>query len=66
MSALLETRLALANATQRAGRAGRVRKGECYHLFMAREEAHMAPQQEPEMRRVPLESLCLRVLNLGL
>ena len=45
VAALLETRIASANATQRAGRAGRVRRGECYHLFMRREEQHMDAQQ---------------------
>jgi HrpA-like RNA helicase len=32
MSCLVETRLSKANASQRAGRAGRVRKGTAYHL----------------------------------
>lgn len=52
----------------RAGRAGRVRAGTCYHLFARRELQTMADQQLPEMLRCPLETVCLRIktLRLGL
>ncbi|PGH01789.1 hypothetical protein AJ80_08955 [Polytolypa hystricis UAMH7299] len=46
---------------QRRGRAGRVRKGTCYKLYTRRAESNMAVRPEPEIRRVPLEQLCLSV-----
>lgn len=66
MSALVTTWVSKANASQRAGRAGRVRAGACYHLFSHRRHDKLAPQQLPEMVRAPLEQLCLRIKVLGL
>lgn len=56
-----------ANAKQRRGRAGRVKPGVCYHLLNARKWRRIEDFEKPEMLRVPLDSLCLRIslLNLG-
>jgi ATP-dependent RNA helicase DHX57 len=46
---------------QRRGRAGRVRPGKCYKMFTRKVESEMAARPQPEIRRLPLEQLCLSV-----
>lgn len=55
-----------ASAKQRAGRAGRVQPGLCLKLYSSRTaENIMKAASEPELRRVPLEEVCLGILAGG-
>ena len=46
---------------QRAGRAGRVRAGECWSLVSKKRHDACAAFEEPEVFRVPLDQLYLRI-----
>ncbi|KAK3680044.1 putative ATP-dependent RNA helicase ucp12 [Recurvomyces mirabilis] len=65
MVRLTETWASRAACKQRRGRAGRVRAGKCYKLYTENQESKMAERPEPEIRRVPLEQLCLSVKAMG-
>ncbi|KAI2466696.1 P-loop containing nucleoside triphosphate hydrolase protein [Annulohypoxylon bovei var. microspora] len=65
MRKLEETWASLAACKQRRGRAGRVQAGKCYKLYTRNLEERMAERPEPEIRRVPLEQLCLSVRAMG-
>ncbi|KAI1411937.1 P-loop containing nucleoside triphosphate hydrolase protein [Hypoxylon sp. FL1857] len=65
MRKLEETWASRAACKQRRGRAGRVQAGKCYKLYTRNLEERMAERPEPEIRRVPLEQLCLSVRAMG-
>ena len=61
MVRLQEVWASQAACKQRRGRAGRVRAGTCYKMYTRKAESNMAQRPDPEIRRVPLEQLCLSV-----
>jgi ATP-dependent RNA helicase DHX57 len=65
MVRLAETWASRAACKQRRGRAGRVRAGECFKLYTRNAEMKMLERPDPEIRRVPLEQLCLSIKSMG-
>ncbi|CAE8581862.1 unnamed protein product [Polarella glacialis] len=63
MSSLEDCFVTKANARQRRGRAGRIAPGVAVHLFTRyRHDSLMDSYQKPEVQRVPLEQLILRIV----
>lgn len=59
--------ITLANCRQRQGRAGRTKPGICYRLYSRGRESLFEPHPIPEIKRMRLEELILRIkiLKLG-
>ncbi|GFS52184.1 probable ATP-dependent RNA helicase DHX34 [Trichonephila clavipes] len=66
MQRLQEFWISKASAEQRKGRAGRTGPGVCFRLFSQKEYDGLAAYTKPEIQRVPLDSLLLQLLSMGL
>ncbi|MBE0455179.1 MAG: ATP-dependent helicase HrpB [Roseovarius sp.] len=65
MARLVTERVTRAEATQRAGRAGRVAEGVCYRLWMRGEEGALAPFPPAEIEAADLAGLALELALWG-
>ena len=64
VSTLQSSWISKASAKQREGRAGRCQPGVCYHLYSKLRAASLPDFQIPELKRMPIEELCLQVKML--
>ncbi|WP_298837487.1 ATP-dependent helicase HrpB [uncultured Roseobacter sp.] len=65
MSRLITTRVSRAEATQRAGRAGRVAEGDCYRLWTRGEDGALPAQPPAEIEAGDLTSFALELAVWG-
>ncbi|ESO07888.1 hypothetical protein HELRODRAFT_75102, partial [Helobdella robusta] len=63
ISQLRQIWISKASARQRQGRAGRVREGVCVRLYTSGQFDVMSQHSMPEIKRVPLQGLCLHVMK---
>lgn len=65
MSSLQSFWISRASAEQRKGRAGRTGPGVCYRLYSQEIYAHLLAYSIPEIQRIPLESIILQMIAMG-
>ncbi|AYA41031.1 ATP-dependent helicase HrpB [Xenorhabdus nematophila] len=65
LTRLVTQRISQASMIQRAGRAGRLESGVCWHLFSQEQAERAAEQGEPEILHSDLSSLLLSLLQWG-
>ena len=69
VSALQEIFISRSNASQRSGRAGRIKAGDCWRIYDEKyffDEKKVDEYPVPEIRRIPLEEIILQILYLKL
>ncbi|XP_012281786.1 probable ATP-dependent RNA helicase DHX34 [Orussus abietinus] len=66
MQRLKEFWISKASAEQRKGRAGRTGPGVCYRIYSEEEYMALEKYSTPELQRVPLDSLLLQMMAMGL
>lgn len=66
MDALLVTPISKAAATQRAGRAGRVKEGKCYRIYSKDAYDRMEEDTVPEIQRSSLLAVTLSLKRMGI
>ena len=65
INTLLIEKISQSSADQRAGRAGRTAPGVCMRLWSREEQAHRAPQELPEVKRLDLAEVVLTLKAAG-
>jgi HrpA-like RNA helicase len=60
VSTLMSAWISRASERQRRGRAGRCQPGVCFHLYSRQRSEALADFQLPELRRSPLDEMCLQ------
>lgn len=66
MQRLKEFWISKASAKQRMGRAGRTGPGICYRIYAEKKYTELEEYSQAEIHRVPLESLLLQMISMGL
>lgn len=66
MQRLKEFWISKASAKQRMGRAGRTGPGICYRIYSDKKYKELEEYSQAEIHRVPLESLLLQMISMGL